>query len=202
MKAVAAIIGEDVLAHFYRCFVATDRIVALESLMVLNATQLDRDSVASERNMHHLVLLLAAAMYEVGDALQGLTSGPFGRKLQTMAAWAPLNQMRAEWNKEAFASKIRNGFAHHFGEIEKYRVGIRQGPVSAVIEVGEGHRLHDGRVIEPWNALLRGEEVNDAQMDAFVKKSRDAHTQLPELVTALFHEVLTAAGVAIRNETT
>ena len=71
-----------------------------------------------------------------------------------------------------------------------------------MIEVGEGSRLLDGRVIEPWNALLRGEEVNDAQMDAFVKKSRDAHTQLPKLVTALFHEVLTTAGLAIRNETT
>jgi len=149
-----------------------------------------------------LVLLLAAAMYEVGDALQGLTSGPFGRKLQTLAAWAPLNQLRAEWNKEAFASKIRNGFAHHFGEIEKYRAGILQGPASAVIEIGEGSRLHNGRVIEPWNALLRGEEINLAQMDNFIKKSLDAHMKLPELLTLLFHEVLTDAGVAIRNELT
>jgi hypothetical protein len=200
VKAVAASIGEDVLAHFYRCFVAVDRIVSLESLLVLNMTELDHDSVACERNLHHLVLLLAAAMYEAGDALQGLTAGPFGRKLQTMATWAPLNQMRAEWNKEPFASKIRNGFAHHFGEIETYRAGILQGPASAVIEVGEGERRINGRVIEPWDALLRGERVQNKQMSDFVKKSQDAHTKLPELLASLFHEVLTDAGVVMRND--
>jgi hypothetical protein len=57
-------------------------------------------------------------------------------------------------------------------------------------------------VVEPWNALLRGEGIDDVQMDAFVRKSRDAHMKLPELVTSLFHEVLTTAGVVIRNETT
>src|SRR5215471_2365769 len=83
VKAVAAAIGADVLGGFYRLFVAADRIVSLEHLLVLNHEHVIPDSQAYDRNLHHLVLLLAGAMYETGDALQGLTSTKFGVKLAT-----------------------------------------------------------------------------------------------------------------------
>jgi len=140
VHAIAAVLGDDVLPHFYRCFVAVDRILALEQLLVLSEQNLPADSVARSRNLHHLVLLLAGSMYETGAALQGLTSTPFGRTLQTMAAWTPLNQLRAQWNTAPFAATIRNGFAFHFGEIAAYRDGINRGPASAVLQVGDGER--------------------------------------------------------------
>lgn len=200
VKRVAAVLGDDVLAHFYKCFVASDRIVALEHLLYLNHKHGVPDSIAHARNLHHLVLLLVGAMYEAGAALQGLTSSPFGKTLQTLKSWKPLNEMRGAWHTDAFASRIRSGFAHHFGEISTYRAGIAKGPETAVVETGLGSTLLQSRVVEPWDALLRGEDLQDAQLSTFVKKSLDAHTKFPDLIRELFNETLVAHGIEFRNE--
>lgn len=47
--------------------------------------------------------LLAAAMYEAGNALQRLTSNKLGQTLQSHKSWRPLSKMRKEWNTDAFA---------------------------------------------------------------------------------------------------
>jgi hypothetical protein len=196
VNVVTAAIGVDTLANFYRCFAAADRLGALEHLVVLNTQYLDRDCVASERNMHHLVLLLASAMYEAGDALQLLTSTKFGKTLQGLKVWRSLNRMRKEWNKNDFASTIRNNFGHHFGESAEYIKGITKGRRRVVLEMGEGERLLNSRSVAPANALFAGLHVTNRKMKAFVKKTRDAHMRYSNLIKALFHRVLVVYGLA------
>lgn len=190
VKATTAALGVDVLANFYRCFAAADRLVALEHLMVLNVQNLDRDGIASERNMHHLVLLLAAAMYEAGNALQKLTSSSFGQTLQKLRGWKPLTKMRKEWNTDVFAGTIRNNLGHHFGSGPAYTAGIAAGRRRTVLESGEGNLLINSRFVAPWNALFAGLGITRRQMRKFVKKTRDAHTKYSSLVRLLFHETL------------
>jgi hypothetical protein len=197
VKAVTDAIGADTLANFYRVYVAVDRIVSLEHLLALNAQHVKPDSQASERNLHHLVLMLAGAMYEIGTVLQGLTSNKFGAKLPKYKSWAPLDEMRKKWHNEPFASRIRNGFAFHFGEPEAYRAGIEKGPPSAVLERGDSDLLFDSRVVEPLDALLRHEipDDDDAELRAFLKRTRDAHAVVSTLVRELFFEVLADHGL-------
>jgi hypothetical protein len=195
VKSVTAAIGIDTLANFYRCFAAADRLVALEHLVVLNRVHLSRDCIASERNMHHLFLLLASAMYEAGDALQILTSTKFGATLKGLKTWMPLTKMRKEWNKNEFAGKIRNNFGHHFGETNDYIAGITKGRRRVVLETGEGGLLMDSRTVAPMNALFAGLHITNRKMKTFVRKTRDAHTKYSSLVRLLFQEALVAHGL-------
>lgn len=69
--------------------------------------------------------MLSGTMYELGAALQGLcATGIVNRLGNDRSSWEPLNALRAQWNRDAFAKTIRNGFAHHLGEIDAYRTGI------------------------------------------------------------------------------
>jgi hypothetical protein len=201
-RTIAKAIDPDVLAAFYKCFVGIDRLLSLEHLIYVS--QLDyasrhggRDTPSAERNMHMLVLLLAGGLYELADAIQELTSMKCVHLVSDRSIWHPINQFRKQWYKNAYAARIRNGYAHHLGEISTFRAGIDGSPDEVELICGDNPRRHGARYIEPVNALMRGDELDDMDFDSFVKKTQRSHDTLPDAVWTLFNEVLSVAGIVV-----
>ena len=206
-RELNAILGDDILAVMYKCFVGVDRIATLEHL--IHISQIDyaprhggRDTPSAERNMHLLFLLLSGTLYELGGALQQLCSAKCFQKIANKSKWEPLNELRKQWNNESFASRIRNGFSHHLGEIGDFKRGIDCSPETVELAKGEGSRFHMSRFVEPWDALLRAENISTDAFDQFIQKAQKSHSALPELVTELFRELLLSNGVDTADERT
>lgn len=205
-NAVIAAIGERLYASFYKCFVGVDRILALEHLMELvkqaEQAPAPSDSHAIDRERVLVGLLLAGTLYEMGAALQELCNARVVEKMNDRSLWEPLNKLRGEWNTERYARTIRNGFAHHLGEIENYEKGIRTGTSNPVVfqVMATNHRLA-GKAAEPWEALFRGYETKTEEIRAFIDKAYDAHSALPGLLNAVFFEVLRSCKIAIEKRT-
>jgi hypothetical protein len=202
---MADVIGIDVLAALYKCLVGVDRITTLEHLIYIS--QVDyanrnggRDTPSAERNMHLLFLLMAGTMYEVGEALQQLTSAKAALKVKDKTVWEPINELRKSWYREPYASKIRNCFSHHLGELDSFKRGIEKSPDQVELLRGQTTLRHGARFLEPWNALLRGEDLQDNEFDAFVKKTQAGHDSLPEHMVKFFAELLSANGIEVVDE--
>lgn len=204
-KGIADVIGADVLAALYKCFVGIDRVMAFEHLLYLSQVSPDgkpgwRDTASAERDMHVLFVLLAGTMYELGDALQQLASTKCALKIGDKTIWEPINELRKQWHKDPMASKIRNGFAHHLGDLGDFRRGIENSPDEVELTRNEGERRHGGRFIEPWAALLRAADFDNADFDTFVRKTQAGHESLPDHMIALFAELLFGHGIEVVDE--
>jgi hypothetical protein len=204
-KAVADVIGVDLLASLYKCFVGIDRLTTFEHLIYIS--QVDyakrnggRDTPSAERNMHVLFLLMAGTLHELGDALQQLTSAKAALKIKDKGVWGPVNELRKRWHKDPYASQIRNGFSHHLGELDTFKQGIAASPDQVELMHGQTSLRHGARFVEPWNALMRAEKIEDEEFDAFVKKTQEAHDKLPEHMVRLFTELLSSNGIDVVDE--
>jgi hypothetical protein len=155
------------------------------------------DGFAHNRNFRMLVFLVAATLYELGDALQSLCDSKVALKVMDRSSWKPLDELRAQWNKADYASKIRNNFGAHLGDIDLYLAGIEKSPDVVVLQQLDMTTWHAGEIIEPGNALLRGLGIQDDGMEKFIKQTHDAQLKLPGLVFAFFADVLRNNGIPV-----
>lgn len=170
-KQVAKIIGADVLAAFYKCFVGIDRLMTLEHLVFISqiehaAQNGGRDTPSAERDMQLLAFLLAGTLYELGEALQQLTSAKCVLLLRDREAWTPINKFRKEWHKNAYAAKIRNGYSHHLGEIDTFKSGIEESPGRGRVDC----RAHNSA---PWRSIHRTLGCADARRQTRQQRGGD-----------------------------
>jgi hypothetical protein len=203
-KGIAAKLGDHTLAAFYRCFAGVDRLLTFHHLMYLNQQaehhakpEVRVDGFAHNRNLRMLVFLIAATLYELGDALQSLCDSKVALKVMDRSSWMPLNDLRAQWNKADYASTIRDNFAAHLGKIDAYRAGIEKSPDMVVLQQLDINTLHAGEIIEPGNALLRGLNIQDHDMKTFIESTHKAQDKLPGLLFAFFRDVLTDNGIPV-----
>jgi hypothetical protein len=212
---MADVIGIDLLAALYKCFVGVDRIATLQHLVFIS--QIDyasrnggRDTPSAKRNMRLLFLLMAGTMHELGDALQQVRSAKAALKIKDENVWKPINELRKRWHKAPYASKIRNGFSHHLGELDAFKQGIAKSPDQVELLHGQ-ELLHDraalrfdARFVEPWDALLRAEDEDDEDQDdefkAFAEKTQADHGSLSEHMMKLFTELLSANEIEVVDE--
>jgi len=206
---IAGKISPQVLAAFFKCFMGVERVLTFEHLMYLNheASQSPTltDGHSFTRNHMVLAMLLAGTMYEVGDALQDLCSARVAEDPSMRDSWGPLDKVRAQWYKHDYASKIRNNFSHHLGEREKYAEGLEKliantGQDPVVLYETDGGRRYTGRYRVTWDVLFQAHDIQDEQMKPFVKRTQEAHNDLPDLVFNFFREVLDARGVPVIHD--
>jgi hypothetical protein len=203
---IADKLGRPVLAAFLKCFMGVERILTFEHLMYLNNEASKAPSITDEhsftRNLMILGFLLQGTMYEVGEALQDLCSAKVAADPTIRSAWAPLDALRAQCHKDDYASTIRNNFSHHLGERDAYELGIEQlvvnnGKDPLVLYETNGGRRHTGRYAAPWDALFSAHNIQDNEIDEFIKRSQQAHNNLPDLVFEFFRAVLDARGIPV-----
>lgn len=204
-KGIAEALGADVLAALYKCFVGIDRIMTFEHLIYISQVEYaekngGRDTPSAERNMHVLFLLLAGTLYELGDALQQLTSAKCALKLSDRSVWNPVNELRKKWHKDPMGAKIRNGFSHHLGDIDDFKRGIEDGPAEVELIRGHTELRYGARFIEPWDALFRAAAFDFAEYEAFARRTKEDHEALPEHMVELLSELLTANGIDVVDE--
>lgn len=201
-RAVAAQLGGSVLAAFYKCFNGADRICALQHLMhLVHAAEeiegADGDEAAGYmRDIWVVGMLLAGAMREVAIALNELHGTRVTRDEALRDAWAPLDEIRRQFEDE-YARNMRNNFSMHLGELQHYVDGIAAGTDETAVLLVTSGRRHGGAFIEPWDALLRAHQLKHDDYDAFVERTKKAHHALPKLLINLFRDVLVLRGVPI-----
>lgn len=212
-KAIAAALGPNVLAAFYKCFVALDRIQAIEHLILItnehSRTEAGADDVVHhnrspsvERDFHFLMLMIAGTMYELGNALQQLVSTKVVMGLKDRSAWEPLGAMSKRWQRDPMASKMRNGFAHHLGELDAYARGIANSRDTVVLETGRTLRQGESRFVAPLDALLFGEAIEDERLEPFLERMSADHRALADHLHRFFATVLREHGIALINDVT
>lgn len=121
--------------------------------------------------------------------------------LKDRSTWEPLDRLRAQWNTARFAGMIRNGFAFHLGEQDKYIAGIQGSPDPATLFATDNSRRYGGQFLEIWDALFRGNNVQDHEMEPFVGQTFDAHTELPALMFTFWSDVLAQNGIEVHGPT-
>ena len=209
---VAAAVGERLLASFYKCFVGLERMLTYEHLIYLNhlgEKQNEKnelvppvDAHAFARNRRTLVFLMQGTLYEFAAALQEMCALKVIDKIGDRRVWEPIDKVRREWNTNKYASLWRNNFAHHLGELDHFVTGLRDPTTSGVVTlnvIGGGKFRHAGQFPAPLNTLFRGHDVQTEDVEAFAKKTLEAHTALPDQFLALFMEVMRTSGVELRS---
>lgn len=206
-KALGDLIGRDVLAAFYKCFVALDRVTAIGHLIFIthqHSEQLPagRHTPSIERDYQMLMLMMVGTMYELGVALQNLLASKVVANLADRSTWAPLDEMRKRWQNDPMANKMRNGFAHHLGDVAAYARGIEKSADIVVFQRGTGMGPGKDRFIAPWDALLAGEGIRDEDLKPFLQRMSSDHLGLRERLFDFFGTVAQSRGVAYVDELT
>lgn len=206
-KGLGDMIGRDVLAAFYKCFVALDRVTSIEHLIFIThqhstGLALGRKAHSVERNYQMLALMLVGTMYELGIALQDLLATKVAANLTDRTRWKPLDEIRKRWQNDPMANKMRNGFAHHLGDVAAYAQGIDKSADVVVFQRGTGGGLGKDRFIAPWDALLAGEGIRDEELEPFLQRMSTDHRGLREMLFDFFGTVVRNAGVGYVDETT
>ncbi len=205
-KALRGLIGPDVLAAFYKCFVGLDRITSIEHLILLthqHSTQLTagRHAHSVERDYQMLMLMMVGTMYELAIALQNLLASKVVANLHDRSTWAPLDEIRKRWQNDPMANTMRNGFAHHLGDVSAYALGIDKSADIVVFQRGSGGGLGKDRFIAPWDALLAGEGIRDEELEPFLQRMSSDHRGLRKMLFDFFGTVAQSRGVAYVDET-
>ena len=204
-QAIGDAIGVDVLAAFFKCFSAVERVTSIEHLMFINYEHSQKPdigrSIAVQRNENMLMLMMAGVMYEFGIALQHLQSTKVVVNLKDRTAWEPLNEMRKHWTNDDMANKIRNGFAFHLGDLEAYKRGIAKLPDVVPFQKGHGRRRGSDRFIAPYDALLLGEGIMDDEITPYLQRMSKDHLRLRQQMFDFFASVMAESGVPYHDET-
>lgn len=203
--AIAEMLSWKVLAAFYKCFHGADRIRALDHLMDLtnlaDAIEESGDDEAAGYTRDRLLVgfLLAGTMREVAIALNELHGTGVTRDASLRDSWTKLNVIRKLFNDD-YARNIRNNFAMHLGRQHHFVGGIMCGKTETVKLFETSGKPHGGLFREPLDALLRAHGIRDGELFEFVKRTKEAHKALPQLLIDLFRDVLALRGVPVQYE--
>jgi hypothetical protein len=200
--AAVSRIGVDVLAAFFKCFVAADRISTFEQMLVFNANSLPEDSVAYERNLRTIVFLLASTMYEAASALQELTSVRVIERMKDKTLWEPLNQLRGQWHKDHLASVVRNQLGHHLGQLDNYKKGVAQQAesVDLLVYAADDELRLSTAFPGAWDALFGGLEISQEEIESVISETQKGHLVFHDLIAAAFGEVVRTAGIDVQDD--
>ncbi len=183
------------------CFVAADRIVSLEQLLIMSQKQQGMVEMhEAPRNQILIFWLLAGTLHETGAALQELCSAQVVKKMKKKkTVWGPLNSLRGEWNTSPMGSMMRNQIGHHLGETKYYEAGLAAVTARRKRRVtllkASGSAYHDGRYVLAADAVLLGLNIQKADMVRFMSREKKAHLAFPARLTEAFMEVLRTVGI-------
>lgn len=99
--------------------------------------------------------------------------------------------------------RCATSFGFHLGDLDLYRAGLAARLAESdehLFERGEGGKRHDGEFALSFNALLAGAKVDDAWVRAVTDMTKEAHTELPDQLHAVWVEVLRTADIPFERE--
>lgn len=161
------------------------------------------DSIQHERNLRVMVFMLCGTMYEICKGLQDLRNARVVEKMRNPAAWEPLDELCRRWQGDRILSKFRNQVSFHLGMVELYEKGLSamlQEADDLVLDRLEGRLRHQSDYQCAWDAILRGLGLEESDLQKAMEVTLKGHTELPELLFAVFREVLKSAGIGIVDE--
>jgi hypothetical protein len=200
-QAIAASVGRQILAAFFKCFVATDRVTTLEQMLELNALHVAVDTPAYDRNLRILVLLMASTLYELGQALQELCEARVVEKMSDKSPWDSVNEARKRWHTDPLMGKLRNQLGHHLGKLDNYCRGVDSMVNSNddILLAHGGQTRHSEEYPAAWNAIFLGIDIDAKAFADGVRLTRKTHEDLPDALVAVFAEVLEGCGVHVED---
>jgi hypothetical protein len=203
LGVVVSSVGTRLFAACMKCFVGVDRLMTFEQMLVFNVRELKLESIAYNRNLRVLVMMLAGTLHELGDALHELNAALTLRKLGDLPSWKPLNDRRRLWTGNAALRKARNQMAHHLGDSALYDGALNAlaaaSPAEDCIYHCDGTKRQDGETELGWALLLRGLDIPEEQLRALLEITQTGHEDIPDLMAVFFGDVLDRCGVEIEN---
>ena len=125
-------------------------------------------------------------------------------KIQDRENLARVVKIRKAWHTEKAASIYRNQLGFHLGTKEAYRSGLtlKVDGTDHTLEFsrGDGRRSHDWVHGLAFNVLLAGAGIDDTSVEEILTRSLNTHPVFPELLDALWLDVLATAGVEVFKE--
>jgi hypothetical protein len=198
-KSIRDRLGTKLLAAFLKCFVGTDRLLALEHFLVLSLP-MPQDHASHRRNVRATITLFSATLVELSEALQQLCNAKVVDALSDKSLWDPLNAKRKLWQNDKGLRLVRNGMGAHLGDIASFEKGIDalvEEDDDLVFTEGNGGRRHDAEHVLGWNAMFKGTGIEATDMEHIVELTRKGHSEYPEQLWMVWRNVLETAGVRL-----
>lgn len=196
-------IGRDLFAAFLRVFQGADRVVALQHLIQINGAT-PAGEVASNFNSWLLFKFIGSTIYETAIAIHGLRKAGIESKLNDQSAWAALEKLAGQWRGNGILSRLRNTHGFHLGEDYEFQLGLcrvlgRKDTFPLVRGDGLSHDdsqpTYGVDTVFSSFVLFEGTGMTPKDVEQAIQIAILASAQLPPLITNVFHDVLTKAGI-------
>jgi hypothetical protein len=203
-KEISVLVGDRLFAALLKCFLGSDRLLSLEDLLAVSSKHHEQDSISYDRNLRLLVLLLAATLFELGEALQELNAARVVDKMKNPAVWNPLNDLGKSLRGNNLFRRLRHQLGHHLGDAQLYDDGLHKvlarDDRELVFERADGRLRHGGECVLAQHVVEAGLGIKPDTLKELIEFTQKSHKELPDHLVAVFAEVLKTAGVEVVME--